>query len=696
MEQHPPNLPLDNRTRESRNLAQGFERFDIEDSSAGERASARNPGGFGRMGMLVGLSTALLLLVAVVVCSTRIMSGRREVSPAAVIRYSDDDGKYQQYDQSCWNSSSSDASIPSILVKDASCAGELVCARKGCEGRDFGDCPGHHCCSVVPRGKSSDPPLLWPMTVNATALLRSLAGHWAPAPGCKAAWMPDLDIDEDGSFETLSGETKITDGLARVLSVSHRMINLKRTSAGANDHVFVVDANATQMVAFCPKCGRPHSCGTCGRTLTLIRVVDSGKTNAAEALVRSLAGRWAPAPEDNSDWMTGLNISEDGSFVTKSGLITDGSVRVLSVSHREINLKRTVEDANDHILAVDKDASRMTGWCPQSGTTYTLTRVSDSSNTEAKEALVRSLAGKWASAPEVGSDWMTGLSIAEDGTFVTRSGLITDGLVRVLSLSHRTINLKRKVTHAHDHILAVDEDARRMTGWCPQTKNRYTLTRVSDSSKTAEEQALLRSLAGRWAPAPEDESVWMTGLTIAENGTFECRSGQIKDGSVRILSMPHREINLKRTSAGAHDHVLALDVDASRMKGWCPQSGSSYTLTRVADSSETDAKDAFVRSLAGTWSPALGAGSHWMEGLKIAENGSFVCNSGLHADGLLQVLSVSHRGINLKRTVADANDHILTVDEDGSHMKGWCPQSRCIFTLTRIADSKGFPLSVAD
>lgn len=46
----------------------------------------------------------------------------------------------------CWSAGSN------MLERDAVCAGDLVCARKGFDGRDFGDCGNHHCCSKIPAG----------------------------------------------------------------------------------------------------------------------------------------------------------------------------------------------------------------------------------------------------------------------------------------------------------------------------------------------------------------------------------------------------------------------------------------------------------------------------------------------------------------------------------------------------------------
>mmetsp|Transcript_91982 Transcript_91982/g.173293 ORF Transcript_91982/g.173293 Transcript_91982/m.173293 type:complete len:1270 (-) Transcript_91982:49-3858(-) len=38
----------------------------------------------------------------------------------------------------------------SVALRDAACAGDLACARRGYDGRDYGDCPSQHCCSEVP------------------------------------------------------------------------------------------------------------------------------------------------------------------------------------------------------------------------------------------------------------------------------------------------------------------------------------------------------------------------------------------------------------------------------------------------------------------------------------------------------------------------------------------------------------------
>eukprot|EP00931_Biecheleriopsis_adriatica_P006498 TRINITY_DN107897_c0_g1_i1.p1 TRINITY_DN107897_c0_g1~~TRINITY_DN107897_c0_g1_i1.p1 ORF type:complete len:199 (+),score=42.65 TRINITY_DN107897_c0_g1_i1:22-618(+) len=110
------------------------------------------------------------------------------------------------------------------------------------------------------------------------------------------------------------------------------------------------------------------------------RLSDLGIKEGASILVSKLAwvrdifGRWEPAPEDNSDWMKGMHIKEDGSFSCKRGSVRDGMLRVIHPSERKINLKRTCEDANDHVFTVEEDGAVMKGRCIQSGCTYTLTK----------------------------------------------------------------------------------------------------------------------------------------------------------------------------------------------------------------------------------------------------------------------------------------------------------------------------------
>jgi len=111
------------------------------------------------------------------------------------------------------------------------------------------------------------------------------------------------------------------------------------------------------------------------------KISDLGIAEGSELLlvivyfVRALVGKWAPAPGDNSDWMRGMTIFEDGTFHTKRGQVKDGVLRVISHAEREINLKRTCVDANDHVFTVEEDNQTMRGRCLQSGCTYTLSKI---------------------------------------------------------------------------------------------------------------------------------------------------------------------------------------------------------------------------------------------------------------------------------------------------------------------------------
>jgi len=70
---------------------------------------------------------------------------------------------------------------------------------------------------------------------------------------------------------------------------------------------------------------------------------------AQDEMAAKLAGRWEPAAEDDSAWMTGMTISPDGTFRTKwdgnRHLVTDGRVLVVRASDGvlTINLKRACE-----------------------------------------------------------------------------------------------------------------------------------------------------------------------------------------------------------------------------------------------------------------------------------------------------------------------------------------------------------------
>ncbi|CAJ1449652.1 unnamed protein product [Effrenium voratum] len=105
-----------------------------------------------------------------------------------------------------------------------------------------------------------------------------------------------------------------------------------------------------------------------------------------------------------------------------------------------------------------------------------------------------------------------------------------------------------------------------------------------------------RALPGRWEPAVEDYSAWMRRMTIAEDGTFTCQSGDITDGLVRLVSAQERKVNLKRTCHDANDHVFVLDEDE----------GSSMVIqTRRWDVHRGLTKQAFC--LAGSQWDSMGA-----------------------------------------------------------------------------------------
>eukprot|EP00747_Dinoflagellata_sp_TGD_P133408 gnl/TRDRNA2_/TRDRNA2_175192_c0_seq4.p1 gnl/TRDRNA2_/TRDRNA2_175192_c0~~gnl/TRDRNA2_/TRDRNA2_175192_c0_seq4.p1 ORF type:complete len:295 (+),score=38.41 gnl/TRDRNA2_/TRDRNA2_175192_c0_seq4:103-987(+) len=120
-----------------------------------------------------------------------------------------------------------------------------------------------------------------------------------------------------------------------------------------------------------------------------------------------------------------------------------------------------------------------------------------------------------------------------------------------------------------------------------QALSRASSPASSDPSR--EELFFLRTIAGDWAPAAEDDSAWMTGMKVAEDGTFECKSGQIKDGLVRVISVRERKVNFKRKIPDADDHIFTVDEDFRRMKGYCIQNGFTYTLTRIDADNNTSA-----------------------------------------------------------------------------------------------------------
>jgi hypothetical protein len=71
------------------------------------------------------------------------------------------------------------------------------------------------------------------------------------------------------------------------------------------------------------------------------------------------------------------------------------------------------------------------------------------------------------------------------------------------------------------------------------------------------EGQLIAQIVGKWEPAPEDDSQWMAGMTIARDGTFRTKWNsfhnrhEVTDGLVRVESAETRTINLKRTCEGA-------------------------------------------------------------------------------------------------------------------------------------------------
>ena len=114
-------------------------------------------------------------------------------------------------------------------------------------------------------------------------------------------------------------------------------------------------------------------------------------------------------------------------------------------------------------------------------------------------------------------------------------------------------------------------------------------------SLSAEEAGLVAQIAGCWIPAWKDgskKSDWMKGMTISEDGTFctkwDGKQHQVQDGRVRVLSAEDRQINLRRTCDNPNDHIFTVDADFKRMKGECPQSGCTFTLTRAAGVEDAD------------------------------------------------------------------------------------------------------------
>jgi hypothetical protein len=68
------------------------------------------------------------------------------------------------------------------------------------------------------------------------------------------------------------------------------------------------------------------------------------------SILDSLTSKWRVT--SGSPYFDGLTIHKSDAYECKSGSVTDGLVRVLSEEEDKINLKRKVEDANDHIFTV--------------------------------------------------------------------------------------------------------------------------------------------------------------------------------------------------------------------------------------------------------------------------------------------------------------------------------------------------------
>uniref|UniRef100_A0A7S4SAQ6 Uncharacterized protein n=1 Tax=Alexandrium monilatum TaxID=311494 RepID=A0A7S4SAQ6_9DINO len=90
--------------------------------------------------------------------------------------------------------------------------------------------------------------------------------------------------------------------------------------------------------------------------------------------------------------------------------------------------------------------------------------------------------------------------------------------------------------------------------------------------------SLLQRVAGSWRKEAGDH--YFVGLRIQEDGAYECNSGRVRDGLLRIVSEEGRRVNLRRTINGANDHMFEVSEDARQMKGHCPQSGCRWTLVK--------------------------------------------------------------------------------------------------------------------
>ena len=135
--------------------------------------------------------------------------------------------------------------------------------------------------------------------------------------------------------------------------------------------------------------------------------------------------------------------------------------------------------------------------------------------------------------------------------------------------------------------------------------------RKTVESLSADEAGLVKQIASCWKTEKFDHercwktehwytsmgsySDWMKGMTISEDGTFctkwDGKQHQVQDGRVRVVSAEDRRINLRRTCDNPNDHIFTVDADFKRMKGECPQSGCTFTLTRAAGVEESERWD---------------------------------------------------------------------------------------------------------
>lgn len=92
------------------------------------------------------------------------------------------EAKYERYDKACWDAGDD------MATRDASCKGDLVCARAGHEGRNCGDCFWSHCCSIQKDSPQTSRPQrkeVCDTPVQGDAMQTWLA--WLQNPPCEAS-----------------------------------------------------------------------------------------------------------------------------------------------------------------------------------------------------------------------------------------------------------------------------------------------------------------------------------------------------------------------------------------------------------------------------------------------------------------------------------------------------------------------------